>query len=339
MTRSKARHNTSEDVERRLTDKGVTWEFFQEFDLSLIDMERSLKNQARIAAPLNTQQVEVYTEAMKRGETFPPVVLWESPLKPGTYIVVDGNHRATAGIAAETPLAAYVLPKSTSAELVRLLTYEANTRHGLGTTKAERQQHAMWIIDNTERSMQDVAAELNLPYKELQRYVHGVRTDNRIRELRIPEYIWREIAPSSRNRLNTFADDDVFRASIEMAGKMRMNIEEINDFIRDIKVGRTSPEQLKIIADIGHDQRQRLSEVATGEVGAERKLRVAHTGPRRSLVSTVLFVNKVHSQQIGDLVQAITSEEAVQLAEDLRGLTPKLEEIVAALDEKAAEGL
>lgn len=330
--------NTDEKTERWLSDKGVQWQYFEEFDLSLVDLERSLKNQARISAPLNSAQVETYTEAMKRGEGFPPIVLWESPLKPGTFITVDGNHRVTSGIAAGVNLSAYVLPRSTQAELVRQLTYEANTRHGLGTTKAERQQHALWIIENTERSMQDVAAELNLPYKELQRYILGVRTENRIRNLRIPEFIWRELAPSLRNRLNTLVDDDVFRAAIETAGKMRLNAEETGEFLRDIKTGHTSREMLTIIEEYAKERRSRLVEVATGDVGAERRMRNPNVGPRRSLFTATLFVNKVHGEQLAEMLDSMTPEEAVQLATQIRAVGPKLEEIIAALDEKAAEG-
>lgn len=328
--------NTDTKIEQWLADKGVTWDFFEAFDLDLVDVERSLKNQARISAPLRPEQVEVYTDAMKRGEVFPPIVVWESPLKSGSFIVVDGNHRVTAGVGAEVPLSAYVVPRNTPAELVRQLTYEANTRHGMGTTKAERQQHAMWIIENTARSMQDVAAELNIPYGELQRYVYAQRTEARINALRIPEMIWREIAPSVRNRLNTLGDDDVFRAAVETAGKMRMSAADIDDFLRGIKVGRTSAEQLQIIKDYTDENRQRLAEVATGDAGPV-KGRPLVRGPRRSLVTSAVFIRKVHTEQMDDMLADMQPEEAAEIVGHLRTMQAQLDDIVAKLEEKVTE--
>lgn len=337
MVRSARKQNTDAKTEQWLDDKGLRYEFYQEFDLSLVDMERSLKNQARISAPLNAAQVEVYTEGMKRGETFPPVVLWESPLKAGSFIVVDGNHRVTAGIAAGVSLSAYVLPPSSSAEAVRVLTYEANTRHGLGTTKAERQQHAIFLVDNMDRTVEQAAAELNLPYQDLQRYIRGVRTDERIAQLKIPAFIWREVMPSMRLRLMTLRDDDVFRAAMEHCAKMKLNTEEVGDLIRDIRPLGTKEEQLRAIEERNTQNRSRLTEVAVGDTRGAKLARTS-SGPRRSLVTASFMVNKVYSDQLLPMLENMTAEEAAQMSAELKTVGPKLDEIIAELDKKAAEG-
>lgn len=333
----KPQRGTRPETEQWLADKGAQWEFFEEFALELIDVDRSLKNQARVAAPLNPSQVEIYTEGMKRGESFPAIVIWESPIKKGSYIVIDGNHRVTSALAAGMNLPAYVLPSTTPAELARVLTFEANTRHGLPTTTAERKQHALFLIENYNRSIKEAAAELNIPVNDLERWVRGVRTDNRIRDLKIPEYLWKEVSPTMRQRLNTFQDDEVFRTAIEYAAKMRLAHDEIGDFVRDIKALGTTAEQLEFIRTLGERNRTRLAEVATGDAGTIRA-KSSNFGPRRSLISTRLFIDKVYSSQMIDLLETMTPEEAKQMADDLRSVPGKIDEIIVELEKKAREG-
>lgn len=74
-------------LEKWLDSKGVTWEFYPRLDVDQFDLDKSLHNQARFE-PIDDQRVDSYTEAMKRGDQFPPVIAHG---KLGKLIMADGN--------------------------------------------------------------------------------------------------------------------------------------------------------------------------------------------------------------------------------------------------------
>jgi hypothetical protein len=75
-------------LEEWLDKKGVKWEFLPAVSPESFDQEKSLRNQARVFAPLNEKRAEQYTEAMKRGDEFPPVIAHG---KKNKMILLDGN--------------------------------------------------------------------------------------------------------------------------------------------------------------------------------------------------------------------------------------------------------
>ena len=90
-------------IEDELSKRGITFTFEAKVSPEEFDRERSRNNQARFEA-LDEAQVETYTEAMKRGDVFPPVVAYK---RAGLYVVVDGNHRLEAASRAKKTLRVY----------------------------------------------------------------------------------------------------------------------------------------------------------------------------------------------------------------------------------------
>ena len=62
------------DVEKWLDERGVRWRFDPEVPLSDIDVETSLRNQARLGEPVHQETVDTYKEAMKNGDPFPALL-------------------------------------------------------------------------------------------------------------------------------------------------------------------------------------------------------------------------------------------------------------------------
>src|SRR4051794_13664475 len=96
------------EIEELLNKTGVSWTFEPDVSLGEIDMDRSLRNQARINKVLDQPTVETYIEAMKRGDQFPALIsyFWNNTSK---RVLIDGNHRAAAHKATKTAPSLYQL--------------------------------------------------------------------------------------------------------------------------------------------------------------------------------------------------------------------------------------
>lgn len=118
---------------------------FEERTVSLdrIDWNESAHNCARMLNPLNDEKIEDYATCMKSGDVFPSVVLENTP---AGYVILGGNQRLNAAKRINVTSAfAYIVSDLTTAQrecLIRSL----NARHGWGTSKEERIEHALHLV-------------------------------------------------------------------------------------------------------------------------------------------------------------------------------------------------
>lgn len=91
-SRSASSQSPAAEIEEYLDAKGIKWEFLGSVDADQFDQAASLNNQARWES-LNESRAETYSEAMKRGDVFPPV---NAGAEPGRLLVSDGS-RTVAG--------------------------------------------------------------------------------------------------------------------------------------------------------------------------------------------------------------------------------------------------
>jgi hypothetical protein len=129
---------------------------FEERTISIeqIDWNESANNCARMLNPLNEEKIEDYATCMKGGDVFPSIVVEQT--KTG-FVILGGNQRSNAAkrIKAKSALA-YVVHGITSSQrecLIRSL----NARHGWGTSKEERIQHAVFLVMEQGVSVRDAA--------------------------------------------------------------------------------------------------------------------------------------------------------------------------------------
>jgi hypothetical protein len=115
-----------------------------EITLDRIDWRESANNCARISAPLNDEKITDYHAAMARGDVFPKIVVEQSD---NGFIILGGNQRANAVKRFEDSsivLQAYKVDPLTSGDR-ELVIRSLNARHGWGSTKAERLEHAVYL--------------------------------------------------------------------------------------------------------------------------------------------------------------------------------------------------
>jgi len=114
--------------------------------LDEVDWSESANNCARLTDPLNAEKIEDYATCMNRGDVFPRIVV-ERHKKKGRYVILGGNQRSAAlkSIDAAATIDCYIVDPLTSDER-ELVIRSLNSRHGWGSTKEERIEHAVFLV-------------------------------------------------------------------------------------------------------------------------------------------------------------------------------------------------
>lgn len=270
---------------------------------------------------------------MRRGDVFPAIVVYRT--NAGKYVVIDGNHRVAAALSTGYTLAAYVVnARKTPAQVIVMLTYEANTRHGLPTSQTERARHAVYLIENANETIKNAAARMNIATHYLSRFYSQYRADQRAHDTNVPEAQWRDLHVGSRERLNSLTDDDVFKAAVEYAFRARLTATEVGELVVELRTLKTSQEQLDAISKQRSDQSERLAAVASGEV---RPRRVRLSGPRQSLRSAVYMFDSLVGEKRQQMMDSITPLEAEEYLRRLDSTVAVISELREEMRKKVTE--
>jgi ParB-like chromosome segregation protein Spo0J len=125
--------------------------------LSVIDWAESANNCARLTDPLNKEKIDDYANCMRNGDVFPRIVVERQKKKSG-YVILGGNQRSAAlkSLDASASIECYVVDPLTTGER-ELVIRSLNSRHGWGSTKEERIEHAVFLVRKYGMRVDDVA--------------------------------------------------------------------------------------------------------------------------------------------------------------------------------------
>lgn len=245
------RSNRRPDIEKYLDDKGVKWEYHPTLAYDDIDLERSLRNQARIHHKVDEEVVTRYTDAMERGDVFPPVITAKGGrTADAKQVNIDGNHRIISGTkrgGEVYPYGAYEV-LSADPQIIVLMTFEANTKHGLPTSEEERVHQAIWLIDNGA-SHQRAAEAVNVPIGAIKRLWNKVQADRRADEVGMVRSHWDHLSNGIKQRLLTVSTDEGFAALAELAFKAKLDTDEVNKCVAEINQSRSGVKQRAMVAN------------------------------------------------------------------------------------------
>ena len=229
-------------IESWLNGRDVKFTFEPAAPLDQFNQKASQDNQARFN-PLDEVTVLRYAEAMERGETFPPTVSYRA--SDGKLVQIDGNHRLQASdLVGKKNLPTYIV--QTTPETIRLLTFEANSRHGLNPSQEERERHAIFLLDN------------DIPAKEVRR-ITGLskglvarawkleKASRRARRLGLRG--WSTIQRNSQNRIASIANDNVFSEFVRIAARRNLLVNEVSRIARDLRNLSTEREQISFLKE------------------------------------------------------------------------------------------
>ena len=145
------------DAETILRDLAKLPYVFGTISLSVVDWSESANNCARLTDPLNAEKIEDYATCMNRGDVFPRIVV-ERHKKKGRYVILGGNQRSAAlkSIDAAATIDCYIVDPLLSAER-EIVIRSLNSRHGWGSTKEERVEHAVFLVRKYGMHVETVA--------------------------------------------------------------------------------------------------------------------------------------------------------------------------------------
>lgn len=238
-------------VEEWLTSHGV--EFMPgRVMLSDINTRQSLQNQARFQ-PLDESLVVTYGEAMASGDRFPPVVLLS---QPSGYLVIDGNHRVTAAaLVGLAEIDAYIV-ENLSERTVSVLTFDANTKHGLPTSAEERKQHAVYLVETAGITQKEAAQMLNVPERALNKSIQLARANRRLTSLGVER--WQNMGMAVRERLQAISNDHVFKAAAELTILAKFDQETLSAMVTEINKTSTETDALAVVEAERERQKDRI---------------------------------------------------------------------------------
>jgi hypothetical protein len=145
------------DAEAILRDIAKLPYVIQHVSMNEIDWSESANNCARLTDPLNSEKIEDYATCMKAGDVFPMIVV-ERHSKKNKYVILGGNQRSAAmkTIDPSASIQCYVVDPLTSDER-ELVIRSLNSRHGWGSTKEERVEHAVFLVRKYGMHVETVA--------------------------------------------------------------------------------------------------------------------------------------------------------------------------------------
>lgn len=232
-------------IEKWLKDFRVPWEL-KRIRLADIDLETSQRNQARVGQPILPEVVESYRLALTRGETFPAVVVYK---KGNKYILIDGNQRTGAYEAKGLKtIDAYVVDVVLDT-MIEALTFTANIRHGLATSKIARQFQAV-KLRRSGRTTEWVAKQLGISENTVSAAWDLDRADQRATRVSFPTKRWMSLTDSIRIRLAAVRTDEGFTDLTKFVVAVAANTPEVNDLVTAINKDTSAKGQRDFVAKL-----------------------------------------------------------------------------------------
>lgn len=276
--------NRRDDIEKFLIGLGVSFTYKQDVSTKAFDAERSLRNQARLGEPLDITAVKRYTEALYAGDVFPPVLAQKG--KDDSLLILDGNHRLRAHSDAGLPIDVYICEAPT--QTLVLITFLANTKHGLPSKVEDRLHHALFLVDNGLTST-EAATRLNVPVADLRKAITKQNNARRADDAGIPRQQWEAIPAVIRSRLSNIATDEGLRAATNLVTVASLNSDEVYKLTTQMNQSRSGKRQAAIVAAMRSDLSDRVAEVAATGQTNRKGFRVS--SPRSRLGSAIGLVS------------------------------------------------
>lgn len=212
-------------------------------DLSRVDVEASLKNQARVGLPRNDDLVESYREAMEHGNVFPAIVVRTTAA--GGYVVLDGNHRVAAAQAlGQQYFPAYVAEVNDL--FVRdILTWRFNHKEGQRPNKTEAIAHGVNAVRQHNVSVDQAAKWFNVTPFAIRSAITAEDQTLRLRGagVRMPE----RMSKTTLGRFSRLVNDPPAKAVAELALDAALQDTEVAELIDEVRATRSEADALAVV--------------------------------------------------------------------------------------------
>jgi len=216
----------------------------QKVNLSDLDIDESLKNNARIGDSVLEERVKQYEMNMKNGDVFPFIVLTAS------MVIVCGVQRAMAAKkAGRRVIWAYILTSATKQQVDAIKFYD-NCRHGAGPKYEARLQLAVNYIDQHNITQKDAAELFSITnITDIQTARHAAQIRKTLVRQKVPGASSDKVFKQSHlTALYYFREDEtVLKAAAKAIAELHLRTTEADQMISDIKKKRTTHTKLMAI--------------------------------------------------------------------------------------------
>lgn len=261
-------------TEAWLTKRHVTFTYVEDFPLADIDMAASLANQARISNPLDPETVERYKSDYAMGDDFPAVLLRKPSARSKKMVLLGGNHRVTAALqAGRAHHSAYII--DCEPELVPLLTYEDNRRHGMPPSRHERIRQGVHLVE-LGWTGKDAAVAVGVTQAEISNQRSVDKATRRAITLKVRQFP--SLAQGAKLALAQVRSDPVFARAATLAASALLSVNEVKSMVASINSASSDEDALYRIGTLEEDHRHTMQRTHGGATGGKGRGRRG-TGP------------------------------------------------------------
>lgn len=260
--------------EQALNRAGVQWVYVEEIKLEDINLQRGLRNQARILSPLDDDLVERYRERAMAGDEFPPVVLW----KPGPrvmYVPVDGNNRLAAygKVHKKKSTDAYVL-STEDEKVVDFLTWTFNNEvNGKRLSAEEDLEHAITLVRKHGYTSEDVSKACRVKMWLLRQKIRALEVKETL-QAHGQHKSYAEVTDTKLDKLHALstAGEEVLMKAVEVVGKTAAGETETQELVKEVRAAKTVPAKMEVLENYGSrpEVKARQAETRNGSIKRPR---------------------------------------------------------------------
>ena len=232
-----------------------------------IDWVESSNNCARLTDPLNAEKIEDYGSSINRGDVFPRCVVERG--KSG-YVILGGNQRCAAykSVGVEH-IEVYVVDPLTSGEREAVIR-SLNSRHGWGSTKSERLQHAVYLVRKFGHRVEDAARLMVVSESAINEHIRA--EDSRVELIKkgVSEAV--SLPITTLSQIARVKDEDVKVRIAESVTSNKASAAQAAELVHAVLNSRSKAQQSKEIAEFN----KRIStgkKIAASKPGIRNKRR------------------------------------------------------------------
>ena len=297
-------------VEQWLNKEGVEWHYEPDIQLTRVDREASLKNQARFKAINQDHVLELAIAAEQ----------YELPALVGYYgrdrrvVVVSGNHRLEAYSLVGKAKSDFYIVDTAYDWVIDRLTRVANMLEGEPLSRDERLSHAMYLVRTGSMPVDVAAKTMGLSGSTVREALAGEDARERLSRLGFADNLY----PSTLSELYRIKQDGALLEAARLVREAQLTSEETAELARRVdRVASSEKAQQSVIEQMRHDYRSRIVRTRSGQI-------------RRQILPTIKLRRAV------DAINSTRAESVRPLDKDLARRTKyaikKLEEISSGSD-------
>ena len=214
---------------------------YETIPANLIDTAKSRANKARPDTSLNKEVVEEYTEAMKRGDLFPAIVVAYVEEK-NRYVIAGGNHRHEAALKNKCEEFLSIVVHCNEPEF-DILCKNLNAVEGQRLSRQVRVDQAADLVMSRGMSILEVSRALNVPRSAVDARVRAFKVTEDAAKIGIS--MPRDIATTTLDMISRYSKSDpLFKAAASFVAKRKPSGDELKEI--NVAVANCSSETAKI---------------------------------------------------------------------------------------------